>query len=449
MKKLVAYSLSTAMLLSASTSAFAAEPVMPGSLKINYGFEMSAPGADMAEEIEVLTDGELASGSVKVTVNGNGEEMALDLPNYVLASADGVYLNLDCILNLVETAIQETGEAGTAQELKDALASVGITTEWLEIIPIKLSDVKWNMESVQIEWPELDPKFMSDLQGIFSELVVPEVSETEISYVINNDTVIKTAGKMDAFKAEHLQCIGDFLSNIQNAVLNAENVDVKPAIAPYIQAIAEGIASVDENLQPENVKSVMDGTIDMAVNAVLGQAKEGLKAVPVADLWNTIQVKNLLENFLSDKAFEFRITMNEEGLGFSLTVGEQKVLSGSIDIQGQTITITLKNAQDQTVGSIEMEIAENGSSCTVKDEEGNVVSQAVSEVVVGEDSVKMNYDITANENDETMHFHGFMNMEAWENDGSLKVPEESTSILEVIKNVVAAGMQQAAQAQAQ
>lgn len=421
MKKLIAGSLCAAMIVSSASGVAAAEATDAYSL--NYGFSMTSAGESVQEDITVVTNGEAATASVKVT----SDETTIELPQYMLATTDGVFINAESILNAAKNM------EGVPEGIEGYASLFGITDKWVKLAPIDLGALEFKENPFDVEIPEFDEDMQNELTAIITGLVkIEETENGEECYIIDNETVGATATAIDDFKNAHLGFVGDILTYIQDVLVGSSEVDLKPAIRNYLDAFAEGYMAADSEVSEEDAKAAVDGMFDSIMAEGIPQITEAIQEVPVADLWNDFSVKEIVDNAVAETPFEVKVVVGDTGISYEVTI-DGETIHGTIEQDGDKFVVTIYDSQDVLYGTMEITSDENGSESVVKDADGNIVVSCKMEVIENGDDLNVTYDLVSSEED--VELHGYLNKTAWVDDGSLDTPESANDILDIIKTV--------------
>lgn len=431
MNKTLIVGLSAAMMMTASGSVFAEEAMNEQTaMKVNYGITMKTPDASMDEEIEIITNGESAKGSLKMNMDG----MELSCPDYMLATPEKSYLNAKSLIDLI-------GSAAGTDDLGDLAAMVGITEDWMELEPIDVKALDLNLKPFDVELPEFSEEMMQDASALVMGLVSMDMDENGMVYSITDESLKASAAAIDEFKGKYLSFVGDILTYGQDLIAGLENIDVKPAIRNYLDAAAEGYLVAVEGSTQEEAAMAIDTYVDSFVSMGVGALVDQVKAIPVADLWNAFSVESLMANVPD---FEAKL-MAGENYSYEITV-EGQVIHGELEPTNAGFQATIYQ-DDELIGTMETTIGEEGAESVLKDADGNVISSSKCNIKTEDDNVDVLFEVAAPAQD--VEFTGYFQTADWEDDGSLAAPEVTCSSLDVVKNVSALFFQMMAQPEAE
>ena len=428
MRKLLAGSLSAAMLLCSATAVFAeAEPEtqaaevaeVPAPQEVTFKMDLTAQGQTLAGEAKMLIDSEQDAGlSASLTVPGGegAEPVVIGAEDVVRGVGGDLYLNVDAIRDIYQAVTGDTS-------ISSILAMVGITESWVDVPPINLvfdeeaiSGILESLEGLTFD------TLMADIEGIVEPITV---QETETSWIIpvNKDIIIAVADKVDALLANNGETFGKILSLLNPSTLYGA-IDYKTSFADYINAYVEGRVSVtgeDPAAATEETYALIDSAIDQMVSQFSSQVpldQIGAITSSIPDLSDALAAS--LQEFTIDGQIEVAkdfsvadgavtVAQGENQADFTLhaattETGLTAEVLGVNKADGQTISANLDSSFDGTtlssVCSVKMNDAEmlNASLNAAVNEDGSISGEYVMTSAEGENA-KCAFKITQGEND--------------------------------------------------
>lgn len=433
------------MTVGVAVLSLAATPVMAEGSNIEYGIQVKADGAEVNLDYTLYMDAdENMKLSAVLDVDENETNISMKLDDLLRGNKEHLYLNAGKVAGVIETL-------SGMSDIKSSLETFGISGDWVEVPLPECDKIVVEGETVtpgETSIPEISEELQTDLLAVVLPFM-PEASGEDLVITVNDDKLIAAAGALDTVIANHTEEILG-LSAGSTPTATVQNIDIKPAIEGYIDAVADGIVMANPDVTKEKAVETVNTMIDEFMAQAMkeaGSAHAGSTEL-TPEMLEQANCQAAVEEALKDVDVDGTIKLTEEGFSGKIVTTDE---SGTAEIMFETQEIENGYILHITSGEEEMVLSytltENEFTASVEIPAEKVSMYLVGTMNISEEFVSGSVSLIADVDGEEAAINGHFNSESAVEVDAIAMPEDAADGYEVVKNISAMFFAPAAEAE--